>query len=223
MKLITYPDSEMMMMDLANIFAGELERALIGEDQATLAVTGGETPGPMFDALCAADLDWSKVSVVLTDERWVPEDSERSNTRLVKERLLVNRAAAATYLPLYAPIEEPEHALEGLELAIAPKLPISVLILGMGADMHTASLFPGSDYLDAALHGDRILYSARAEGIPEPRVTLSARVLNGAISKHLVIIGNHKLKALERAQTLPPEEAPIAAFLSGLTVHWAES
>ena len=223
MKLVSYPDSEMMMMDLANILAGELERALIGEDQATLAVTGGETPGPMFDALCAADLDWSKVSVVLTDERWVPEDSERSNTRLVKERLLVNRAAAANYLPLYAPIEEPKHALEGLELAIAPKLPISVLILGMGADMHTASLFPGSDDLEAALHGERILYTARAEGIPEPRVTLSARVLNGAISKHLVIIGNHKLKALERAQTLTPEEAPIAAFLSGLTVHWAES
>lgn len=223
MKLVSYPDSETMMMDLANILAGELERVLIGEDQATLAVTGGETPGPMFDALCAADLDWSKVSVVLTDERWVPEDSERSNTRLVKERLLVNRAAAANYLPLYAPIEEPEHALEGLELAIAPKLPISVLILGMGADMHTASLFPGSDDLEAALHGERILYTARAEGIPEPRVTLSARVLNGAISKHLVIIGNHKLKALERAQTLTPEEAPIAAFLSGLTVHWAES
>ena len=223
MKLVSYPDSETMMMDLANILAGELERVLIGEDQATLAVTGGETPGPMFDALCAADLDWSKVSVVLTDERWVPEDSERSNTRLVKERLLVNRAAAANYLPLYAPIEEPKHALEGLELAIAPKLPISVLILGMGADMHTASLFPGSDDLEAALHGERILYTARAEGIPEPRVTLSARVLNGAISKHLVIIGNHKLKALERAQTLTPEEAPIAAFLSGLTVHWAES
>ena len=223
MNLITYPDSEMMMMDLANVLAGELERALIGEDRATLAVTGGETPGPMFDTLCAADLEWVRVDVMLTDERWVPETSERSNTRLVKERLLVNRAAAANYLPLYAPIEEPEHALEGLERAIAPKLPISVLILGMGADMHTASLFPGSDDLAAALHGERILYAARAEGIPEPRVTLSARVLNGAIAKHLVIVGNNKLKALERAKTLPPEEAPIAAFLSGLTVHWAES
>ena len=73
------------------------------------------------------------------------------------------------------------------------------------------------------MHGERILYAARAEGIPEPRVTLSARVLNGAIAKHLVIVGNKKLKALERAKTLPPEEAPISAFPSGLTVHWAES
>ena len=105
---------------------------IIGEDRATLAVTGGETPGPMFDTLCAADIEWDRVDVMLTDERWVPETSERSNTRLVKERLLVDRAAAANYLPLYVPIEEPEHALEGLELAIAPKLPISVLILGMG-------------------------------------------------------------------------------------------
>lgn len=223
MQLITYPDSEMMMMDLANVLAGELERALVGDDRATIAVTGGETPGPMFDVLCAADLEWDRVDVMLTDERWVPEESPRSNTRLVKDRLLVNRAAAANYLPLYAPADEPEHAVEGLELAIEQRLPISVLILGMGADMHTASLFPGSDDLNAALHGERILYPVRAEGIPEPRVTLSARVLNGAIAKHLVIVGKEKRDALERARHLKPEEAPIAAFLSGLTVHWAES
>ncbi len=84
MKLVEYPDAEMMMMDLADKLASELSSALRANDTASLAVPGGTTPGPIFDSLCAVDLDWSRVQVMLTDERWVPETSERSNTRLLR-------------------------------------------------------------------------------------------------------------------------------------------
>ena len=73
----TYPDREMLAMDLANQIAGELRAALSHQDRAALAVPGGTSPGPVFDVLCAADLDWDRVDVLLTDERWVPESSER--------------------------------------------------------------------------------------------------------------------------------------------------
>jgi 6-phosphogluconolactonase len=96
------------------------------------------------------------------------------------------------------------------------------MLLGMGADMHTASIFPGADKLHEALHGDANLVPMRAPGAPEPRVTLSAKVLRAAIQRHVVIIGPEKRAALERAQTLSPDEAPIAAILPGTTVHWAE-
>ena len=109
------------------------------------AVPGGTTPGPMFDDLCAADLDWSRVNVMLTDERWVPETSERSNTRLLRERLLTDRAAAARYVSLYTGEATPEAAAADLDAAVRPHLPLTVLVLGMGADMHTASIFPGAD------------------------------------------------------------------------------
>ena len=222
MKIVTYPDAEMMMMDLADVLASELENSLLGNDTASFAVPGGTTPGPIFDSLCAVDLDWSRVNVMLTDERWVPETSERSNTRLLRERLLVNRAAAANYVPLYADAETPEEKLPELSQALTPMLPISVMLLGMGADMHTASIFPGADQLDLALHGKDNLVAMRAPGAPEPRITLSAKVLKSAISRHIVIVGAEKREALEKARHLSPQEAPVAAILNGSIIHWAE-
>ena len=223
MEFIEYPDSDMMMMDLANVLAGEIENALFTHDTASLAVPGGTTPGPIFDALCAADLDWSRVHVMLTDERWVPETSERSNTRLLRERLLTNRAAAAKYVPLYGDAPPPEEKLPELAEALTPHLPISVMLLGMGADMHTASIFPGADQLDLALHGKDRMVAMRAPGALEPRITLSASGSKGAWNRHLGIIGTEKRAALEAARHLSPEEAPVAAVLPGTTVHWAET
>lgn len=144
MNLIEYADRDMLAIDVANNLAGELESALLHEETVSLAVPGGTTPGPIFDVLCAADLAWDRVRIMPTDERWVPQDHPRSNARLLTERLLVNRAAAAHLLPLFAPSETPDRVLADLESQLMPVLPISVLVLGMGDDMHTASLFPGA-------------------------------------------------------------------------------
>lgn len=223
MNFIKYPDREMMMIDLADKLASELNNCVMHHDFASFAVPGGTTPGPIFDSLCATTLDWSRVHVMLTDERWVPETSERSNARLVKERLLTDKASAARFIPFYTGTAEPEEALEGLAETLKPELPISILLLGMGVDMHTASLFPGADELAAGLddHAPPIL-AMRAAGAPEARVTLTAPVLKGAMSKHLVITGQEKRAALEIARKKSPMEAPVAAILPGTTVHWAE-
>jgi 6-phosphogluconolactonase len=222
-KLETYPDREFLMLDLANVMAGQLADFLRREGRATLCVPGGTTPGPIFDTLSGVDLDWANVAVVLNDERWVPETSERSNTRLLRERLIRGRAAQAQLLPLYAPAAEPEDELAALEDTIRPHLPISVLLLGMGADMHTASLFPGADRLEEALSPSApILLPMRAEAAGEPRITLTAPVLREAFNIHLLITGQEKRDALERAMTLTPMEAPVRAVLDNATVHWAE-
>lgn len=223
MELVAYADSEMMMIEIAQRLAGELRQALQASDSASIAVPGGTTPGPIFDSLCAADLDWERVAVMLTDERWVPEESPRSNTRLLRQRLLVGKAASARYLPLHAPFETPEEGIPPLADAIAEVLPLTTCLLGMGADMHVASIFPGADNLVEALTGEVVLVPMRAPGAAEPRVTLSAAVLSRAISRHIVIVGPEKREALERARGLSPEEAPVAAVLKGSVVHWAES
>ena len=223
MKFLEYADREMMMIDLANKLAGEINSWLMTQRRASLAVPGGTTPGPIFDSLCGADLEWDRVHVMLTDERWVPESSERSNTRLLRERLLTDHAAAAKLVPFYLEAERPEDRLDEITAAVEPELPLSVLLLGMGADMHTASLFPGADRLEDALSEDApVLVPMRAPGAPEPRVTLSARVLREAMSIHIVITGAEKRAALERARRLKPSEAPVAAVLPDATVHWAE-
>jgi len=223
MEFIEYADAEMMMIALANRLAGELRQTLAGGGRASLAVPGGTTPGPIFDTLSAVELDWVRVDVMLTDERWVPETSERSNTRLLRQRLLTGHAAAARLVPLYAPADTPEERLAALAAGVAQVLPLSGVLLGMGADMHTASIFPGADRLHDALHGADVLVPMRAPGAPEPRVTLSARVLREAIRRHVVITGRAKRDALEAARGMTVEEAPIAAVLKGATVHWAEA
>ncbi len=223
MEFIEYPDREIMMLDLADTLTGELAAALRANDRATLCVPGGTTPGPIFDVLSEQSLDWDRVSVVLNDERWVNEDSPRSNTALLRQRLLTSKASAAKLIPLFKVELSAEDAMEDLSRGLSEHLPISVLLLGMGTDMHTASLFPGADNLDAALAPDApLLMPMRAQGAGEPRITLTVPVLNGAMSKHVVITGTEKRDALERARNLPPEQAPIRAVLSGATVHWAE-
>ena len=218
-----YPDREMMMLALADQIASELREAVEAKGRATLSVPGGTTPGPIFDILSGVDLDWSKVAVMLNDERWVGEDSPRSNTRLLRERLLRDRAGDAALVPLYADAARPEDRMDALAEGIAAHLPIDVLLLGMGVDMHTASLFPGADRLAEALSDDApILLPMRAEAAGEPRITLSAPVLRDAMHIHILITGAEKRAAIERAETLPVEEAPVGAVLANATVHWAE-
>jgi len=223
MSLIAYPDRAQLYHGLAKVLAEELGAAITARGHASLSVPGGTTPGPVFDILSQMPLDWSKVAVFLNDERWVGEDCPRSNTGLLRARLLCGPAAKAKLVPLYAAAAQPEDQLAALAEGLAPHLPISVLLLGMGADMHTASLFPGADLLTQALAADAPpLMALRAEAAGEPRVTLTAPVLQAAEAIHILITGAEKRAAIERARDLPPELAPIRAVLDNATVHWAE-
>lgn len=223
MEFRTYPDADLMFLSIADRIASELGDFLRRNGRASLCVPGGTTPGPIFDTLSGVDLDWARVAVFLNDERWVPETSPRSNTRLLRERLIRGKAAAAQLIPLYADAPRPEDRLEALSEGLKPHLPISVLLLGMGADMHTASLFPGADRLAEALAPDApVLMALRAEAAGEPRITLTAPYLKSAFRTHIVIRGAEKRAAIERAATLSPTEAPVRVVLDSATVHWAE-
>lgn len=220
MKLKIYPDTEMLMMELAQNLAGEIDSALMTHDTVSFAVPGGTTPGPVFDAMCAADLDWSRVNVILTDERRVPATSDRSNERLVRERLLTGRGAAANFIR-YLP--EGDAPLDDMQALIAPLLPVNVVLLGMGTDMHTASIFPNSDDLEMALTTQDPLVAVTPPDGLEPRVSLSMSALKNALSCHVLIVGADKRAALDKALHLKPHEAPVAGILHDATVHWAES
>ncbi len=226
--LSQYETREILMESLAKDVADQLRAAISSNGKATLAVPGGTTPGPFLTLLSNADLDWSKVSVMLTDERFVPESSDRSNTRLLRETLLQNGAAAANMVPFYLPAETPEDVLSDLTIPIAAALPLDVCVLGMGGDMHTASLFPQADRLTEGLDetSDLILLPMRAPNAAEPRLTLTAPVLRGAKNIHILITGQAKMDALKSAQTAgPTKDAPIRTVLSApnpVTIHYAD-
>lgn len=225
--ILQYPDRALLMRDLAEMVADQLIEALESQDHATLVVPGGTTPGPFLTALSKAKLDWARVRIMLSDERFVPEDSERSNTRLLRQTLLQNNAAAAHLVPLTTLGDAPEDVIDSLRAGIESALPIDVLVLGMGADMHTASLFPGADNLDAALASNApSLMAMRAPGAPEPRLTLSAPVLRAARNIHILITGEDKKAALAEAFLEGPDaEAPIRVILSAerpVDIHYAD-
>ena len=219
---LEYNHREDLVSKVVKILAADLISSVKGGGNAIFSVPGGSTPGPIFDKLCEFDLDWKRVSIILNDERWVPETSERSNTKLLRERLLIKKASLATYISMYSDVLTPEVGIPKLQERIEQNLPISVLLFGMGADMHTASLFPGGDNLEKALSSNApTLLPMRAEGALEARITLTAQVLNRSRIKHLVIFGKEKRTALEKAIDLPNRLAPISAILPGASVHWA--
>ncbi len=223
MNLIEYADREMLVLQVANILAGDLENALFNHDRVSFAVPGGTTPGPIFDMLCATDhLDWSRVDVMLSDERWVPEDDPQSNAALIKQRLMTGHAAEATFTPFFTADHSIEAASAQLGETLKDAFPLSVLMLGMGADMHTASLFPGAEGLEAAMASDAPVFCPiKMPGAQPDRITLTARMLEGAMSTHVVIFGEDKKEALKRAQSLSAAEAPIKTVLANAQVHWA--
>ncbi|MEL6479192.1 MAG: 6-phosphogluconolactonase [Pseudomonadota bacterium] len=177
----------------------------------SLAVPGGTTPVFFLKALGRVDLDWRRVCVTLTDERWVPEDHPRSNQRLLCETLLAGDAGSARLVPLHRPGQEPEAALPGLAEDLRPLLPLDIVVLGMGEDMHTASLFPDADGLKASMAPEAAPVAVmRPEG-QEARVTLTAPVITGAGQVYLLIKGAAKRAALERALALDdPLRAPVS-------------
>lgn len=219
---IEYPDREMLALSVADKMAGQLAQHLRVNERASLCVPGGTSPAPIFDTLSGTDLDWARVTVFLNDERWVDAGHSRSNSRLLRRHLLRDRAETAQYIDLFTGDPDPVTAATLLSPAIEEQLPITVLLLGMGHDMHTASLFPGLSDTIAALSPDAPAVVPIRGGGEEPRISLSARALKNAINIHLLITGPEKRAALERAQTLDPIEAPVRALLGDITVHWAE-
>jgi len=195
--------------------AGVLAAAIAERGKATLAVSGGTTPGLFFRALSRQKLDWARVTVTLVDERFVPEDSPRSNAGLVAANLLQNEAAAAKFVGLYSPADNVEAAARRADEAVGREaLPLDAAILGMGADGHTASFFPDADNLAALLdpHAQANVLPVHAPSGIEPRLTLTLPRIASAGFIALHIEGAEKRSVLEAALDGEPHLPVRAVF-----------
>ena len=209
---------------LAEAVAAALRADLASHERALLVVSGGATPVPFFQALASCELPWARIQVTLADERWVAADAADSNARLVREHLLQGPAAAATFVPLTTADPTPEQGAAAVAERLEPLAwPASAVILGMGGDGHTASLFPDSRELALALTTEAAAVAVRTPSQPQPRITLSADRLHQARRHFLHITGGDKRAVL--AQALAGDdvrELPIRAFLAcPLATYWA--
>lgn len=202
---------------VAALLEGAL-RADVGADTAltTLFVSGGSTPAPVFQHLSCADLAWGDVTVGLVDERWVEADDPRSNAGLVRGKLLTDRAAAARFIAMKTSVADPFSAVAEIEALYAPHFARPpIILLGMGADGHTASWFPGASGLEVAMEADQERYVAAIDAAGAPvagdmphRMTLTARAIATASLAILHITGQEKRAVLEhRDANLPIHHA----------------
>lgn len=209
---------------IAHHIADALRTAIAARGQASLAVSGGKSPIPVFEALREQDLDWAKVTVVLVDERIVPRDHEASNTALVARHLLQGKAAAARFLLFFrelAPLfnaEVLDALVEDAQARIAAlPWPLDVAVLGMGEDAHTASLFPGAPGYARAIATEQRLAWVVPEQAPIPaphaRLSFTLSALLAARELLLSIAGGSKLAVYRRAAEKADEALPISLVL----------
>lgn len=207
---------------LAQTVAVRLRAVLAARGAALLAVPGGTTPARFLAALGEHDLAWDKVTLLPTDERFVAPDDPASNERMIRAAFAPLQQGRARFLSFHGRGDTLEAAAGSLSSALAGLPPIDVLVSGMGADGHIASLFPGEPA--AAMTGpDLHVVAAQPPGLP-PRLSLSAARLAGAGWAALLVSGAEKDETLATAQALPGAY-PVGLLLGrpqGLDVYWAK-
>ena len=215
MQLNTFASSDELNQQFASRLVAILSEAIANRGQAYLVVSGGRTPQALFQQLSQAELDWSKVTITLADDRFLPDSEADSNERLVKASLLQHKAAKAGFISLYAPFDTAEQAVPELLQRVADLPSFDVVILGMGEDGHTASLFPCSKEVQKGMALDApALLAVNPTTAPYQRISFSKTRLLNSRFLFLHLVGDSKLRVLEQAMASHDELAmPIRAFL----------
>ncbi len=216
-RIETFPDAGLLAAAAAEIVGEALNRRLReGARRVRFVATGGSSPAGCYGRLKDWPLDWSRIDVTLTDDRFVPPEAPDSNEALVRKHLLRGAAAAASFLPLWSQASSPDEAARRVEPAIGALLPFDVVLLGVGDDGHICSLFPHSPELAVGLdpEGKRRVIGVAKAGRPPfvPRISLT---LAAILDSGLVVVltsGPAKKQVLEAA--LAGHEVPVRAVLA---------
>ena len=232
-RIEAFPDVASWAAAIAGRLEESLAAAVTANGRAFFAGPGGSTPSPVYARMSQADIDWSKVSVTLVDERYVPETSPDSNTRLIKEVLLTGKAAAATFVPMYHSEVTVDRAAAKASHAFADAGGrFDAVLLGMGEDGHICSMFPNSPTLKTLLTPD---LKPTVLGVPHgrdgaaptlERLSINLPYLIQAGRVILGLKGAAKREVYEREALGDPKTQPIAAMLAAnvpLEVIWTEA
>lgn len=201
-----FDNRETMLATLYRAVLGDIDAALSRQSTATLLLSGGSTPVPLYRLLSATRLEWNRVQVALVDERWVDTDSPASNERLLRENLLVDQAARANFIGMKNDAASPFDGVRDCNADYAGlPAPYAACVLGMGADGHTASLFPGAEGLDEAIAGKQHCAAIRAHrsdvtGDNLERMTMTPWSLLQSRKLLLLITGDDKWKVYRQAR-----------------------
>ena len=219
-------NSESLASDLCQSIGGILTEAIRNRGRACIAVSGGSTPIPLFKELSFLNIDWKKVDLTLVDDRWVSPKNTDSNELLIRTYLIKNKATKVNFIPLKSNAKTVQDGQKNSEEMLKNiTLPFDVVVLGMGSDGHTASLFPCSEELSDAmdLNNPNMLVLTSPKTAPYQRISLTAKVITDSKNVFLHLNGSNKLHTLESAMDYKDSsKMPIYTFLeNGLSIYWS--
>ena len=213
-QLVVLPDPEQVASLACELVLAAVDRARERTGRADVALAGGTTPGLLYDQLTAARHDWTGVHLWIGDERCVSHEDPESNVRLVRERL----AAPGSVLHAPPPTGDPETRALAYSFQLKTRR-LDLVLLGLGEDAHTASLFPG----DPALDDPRTVVPVTDAPKPPPqRTSLGLSVLTAATARLLLVTGAGKREALQRVLGEPDRQAPASLLPAGGTTVLAD-
>ena len=226
--LLKDEDASSQATHLAAAIAAVLAEALKLRPRAGLVVSGGDTPHPMYSKLAQHPIDWSRVYITLADERWVATDDPDSNEGRVRSSLMRDCASVAHFVGLKNEARRPTDGSAAAWAALdAVPRPFDVVLLGMGADGHVASLFPGSAELLQGLDPQAIpaCVAVQPPAASHPRLSLNLAALLQSRHIFVQIIGAEKWQTYEKARTQGSARyLPVRAILQQesvpVDVYW---
>ena len=216
-----------LMESMSLQLADHLRSAIEHHGHISFVVSGGNTPKPLYQQLSQQHLAWDHVTICPTDERWVSVDHDDSNYKMLSEHLTQNSAAEAKLINL-----KPDGPFGEAANSLAPTLaqlakPLNVVLLGMGEDGHTASLFPDAVELDHALSAtinDPVsTIQSESKG---SRITLTLQTLLNAEHIFILFTGETKWQVYQQAKkTINEIQLPIGHILHKaqcpVTICWS--
>lgn len=222
----TFATAQALASALTETVATVVKDAIKERDKASLAVPGGKTPLLFFQTLRRQPLAWEKVYVTLTDERWVPTDTDASNEKVVKE-LLLPPGSHFTGLKNDSPTPEAGRGQCQRLLEQFPR-PFDAVIVGMGEDGHIASLFPYSPAINMALAPENPLLciAMTSPDAPHLRMSLTLSALLQSRHLYLLVTGKKKRDILEQAlKEIARNALPVSSLLYQrkvpVEIYWA--
>ena len=183
---------------LAGRLVVTLNEAISERGRASIAVSGGQTPHLVFQQMRQHRVSWDRVTITLTDERWVSPENAESNERLVRKHLLIGPTKAATFIPMFGGESSPQSGQAACEQRLRSiGMPLDAVYLGMGVDGHIASLFPGHPAVNIR---SSLCVAVSAPEIRPPRMSLTAAAIMGSGRIFLLFAGADKHSTYRRAQ-----------------------
>ncbi|MEN9304206.1 MAG: hypothetical protein RL264_2635 [Bacteroidota bacterium] len=218
-KMKQFKDKTTLNQELCKDIVAVLKNAISDKGNATILLSGGSSPAELYRLLSQEELDWTNVTVGLVDERFIDAESEFSNERLIKTTLIQNNAIGLKFIPMVTKLENEEENQKDLQHSYSVFNKSDCVLLGMGTDGHTASIFPNDSDSEKAILAESPIFT-NAPVYPNRRITCTVPLLKSASNLFLLITGKEKLTVLESAKE---RQLPIAHFIENpIQIYYAD-